>query len=290
MVAAYGSWLDARACGGRWLLRIEDLDPPRVRPGAVDDILRTLDAHGLHWDGPVLFQSTRSDAYAEAVDHLESAGRLRRCACSRALLAALTENKSRPDGGADELFHPPECLAPVTPGTPAARRLRVDARPVIFTDRSLGRRQFDVAATVGDFVLQRRDGLYAYQLAVTVDDASQGVTDVVRGADLLSSTARQLLVQRTLGLPEPRYLHLPLAVDAQGLKLSKSSDAPKVEAMPVGQVLLAVLRFLGQSPPPDLALWPRADALGWASAHWQMNGFKGRAQGAAAAVDEPHAG
>jgi glutamyl-Q tRNA(Asp) synthetase len=290
MVAAYGSWLDARARGGRWLLRIEDLDPPRVRPGAVDDILRTLEAHGLHWDGPVLFQSARTEAYAAAIGRLESAGQLRHCACSRTVLAGLTENSSRSEGGADELFHPPECLVDPVPGMPAARRLRVPHGPVGFEDRSLGAQRFDVAATVGDFVLQRRDGLFAYQLAVSVDDADQGVTDVVRGADLLASTARQLLVQRSLGLPEPSYLHLPLAVDAQGHKLSKSSDAPDVEAMPAGQVRLAVLRFLGQSPPPDLARWPPAEALGWAAAHWQVAGFAGRARGAAAAGIDPHAG
>jgi glutamyl-Q tRNA(Asp) synthetase len=286
LVAAVGSWLDARASNGTWLVRIEDLDPPRVRPGAADDILRTLERFGLHWDGPVLWQSTRGEAYREALERLEDRGLLRHCRCTRAALAALTENSSRHEGVADELFHPAECLPPLPGVAPApgfSRRLRVSPRPVHFVDRSLGPQQVDVAVTVGDFVLQRRDGLYAYQLAVVVDDDAQGITDVVRGADLLASTARQRLVQQALGLPAPRYVHLPLAVDAHGLKLSKSTDAPGLESRATGDVLLAVLRFLGQSAPDELARWTTAEALRWAATHWRVAGFAGRQAAAAGA-------
>jgi glutamyl-Q tRNA(Asp) synthetase len=287
LIAAVGSWLDARAAKGTWRVRIEDLDPPRVRPGAADDILRTLERFGLCWDGPVLWQGTRGDAYRAALDRLEADGMLRLCTCSRAALGALTENSSRTEGGGDELFHPAECLplAPLAAPAPGySRRLRVRTGPVQFVDRSLGPQQFDVAASIGDFVLQRRDGLYAYQLAVVVDDAAQGITDVVRGADLLASTARQRLVQRALGLPAPRYLHLPLAVDAHGLKLSKSTDAPGLDACAPGDALLAVLRFLGQSPPDELARLGAAEILQWAAAHWRVAGFAGRTAG------EPTAG
>jgi len=277
LVAAVGSYLDARAHGGEWLLRIEDLDPPRTRPGAADLIMAELAAYGFQWDGPVLRQSDRFDAYADAVAQLERAGVLRDCRCSRSALARLPENLERPAGTGEELFHPADCL-PLEPTTAlgSALRLRVPAGAVTFDDRSLGPQAVDVAVTGGDFVLRRRDGLYAYQLAVVVDDAAQGITDVVRGCDLLGSTARQVLLQRALGLPAVRYLHLPLAVDDRGLKLSKSGNAPAVGNRDgLARYLVSVLEFLGQSPPLELARAPLDQVWEWALGHWRIEGFAG---------------
>jgi glutamyl-Q tRNA(Asp) synthetase len=274
LVAAVGSFLDARAHGGEWLVRIEDLDPPRERPGAADDILRTLDRLGMQWDGTVVRQSQRSDQYLAALEKLLGLGLIRRCACSRSALAALPINRQRDDG--DELFHPPECL-PVS-GQPApgeALRLHVPPGVVEFEDRSLGIQRADVASTAGDFVLRRRDGYFAYQLAVVVDDAAQGVTDVVRGADLLSSTPRQILLQRALGLPLPGYLHLPLAVDGRGLKLSKSESAPAARAESPAASIVGVLEFLGQDPPVELAQAGLAEVWRWGVSHWRPERFAG---------------
>ncbi|HET7202166.1 MAG TPA: tRNA glutamyl-Q(34) synthetase GluQRS [Steroidobacteraceae bacterium] len=280
LVAAVGSFLDARAHDGRWLVRIEDLDPPRERPGAADDILRTLEALDLHWDGTVLRQSERTQAYAAALARLRQRDLLHACDCTRSELMALADNRARDPGAADELFHPRQC-PPHAPRASRAWRLRVPAGRVAFDDRSLGRQSIDVAATVGNFVLRRRDGLFAYQLAVVVDDAWQGITDVVRGCDLLASTARQVLLQQALGLRQPRYLHLPLAVDDRGRKLSKSGDAPAADRSTPAMQLVAVLGFLGQSPPQGLLGAAPCEVLAWARERWRVEGFAGRAAGTA---------
>jgi glutamyl-Q tRNA(Asp) synthetase len=274
-VAAVGSFLDARARHGAWLVRLEDLDTPRVRPGAADTILRMLERLGLEWDGPVWRQSERHEAYAAALARLEAQQLLRACACTRSILAALPENRARAESTGDELFHPAECVVPAA-AAGFALRLRVPRGIVGFRDRSLGEQRCDVATTVGDFVLQRRDGVIAYQLAVVVDDAAQGITDIVRGCDLVGSTPRQLLLQGALGLSQPEYMHLPLAVDDRGRKLSKSEDAPAVAGMtPAGQVT-AALEFLGQAPPANLGLASLAEVWEWALQHWQPAGFAGR--------------
>jgi glutamyl-Q tRNA(Asp) synthetase len=282
-VAAVGSYLDARAHAGQWLVRIEDLDLPRTRPGAAAQILEELEAFGMEWDGPILQQSVRFDLYAEAIERLDRAHCLRECTCTRSALARLPENESRPAGTGEELFHPAKCLAVDAANSPGQTlRLRVPAGAVTFDDHSLGRQSVDVAATTGDFVLRRRDGLYAYQLAVVVDDAAQGITDVVRGRDLLSSTARQVLLQRALGLPPVRYLHLPLAVDDRGLKLSKSKAAPAIGGRAgMAAQLVAVLEFLGQSPPAVLTRAPLREIWDWARANWRVEGFAGCAARAA---------
>lgn len=280
LVAAVGSWLDARAHGGRWLVRIEDVDPPRAKPGAADTILRTLEALGLDWDGEVLRQSTRTAAYAAALARLGSRNLLHACQCTRAALSQLPENRDRAPGANDELFHPRRC-PPGAHGAGQAWRLRVPSGRIAYTDRSLGEQSSDVAATVGNFVLRRRDGLFAYQLAVVVDDAYQGITDVVRGCDLLASTPRQILLQQALGLPAVRYLHLPLAVDRRGRKLSKSEDAPAVDRLSPAAQLVAVLEFLGQHPPVALSGATPGEVLAWARAHWGIEGFAGRVSGAA---------
>ena len=245
LAAAVASWLDARAAGGRWLLRIEDLDRPRVQPGAVDEILRLLEASGLHWDGEVEFQSARTALYAAALERLARDGRTYWCGCSRREMedSALSIDGAR--------IYPGTCRQGLAPGrTPRALRLRTMPEAVAFTDRAQGDITQSVEREVGDFVLLRADGFHAYQLAVVVDDAAQGVTDIVRGADLLDSTARQILLQQYLGLPTPRYLHVPVAVDADGRKLAKQTGAPAARP----DDLPRVLAFLGQAPAADLVI------------------------------------
>jgi glutamyl-Q tRNA(Asp) synthetase len=276
LVAAVGSYLDARAAGGRWLLRIEDLDLPRTRPGAEARILADLESLGFAWDGPVRRQSERSALYEQALARLQAAGLCFECACTRSELAALALRPGAAES--DEAFHPAAC-PPRPMGTASAlgRALRFHVPPgeVCFDDRAQGRVCRDVAMDIGSFVIRRRDGLYAYQFAVVVDDALQGVTHVVRGADLLDSTPRQLLLQRALGLPASHYLHLPLAVRADGAKLSKSANAPSLDDRGPAPLLWAVLEFLRQSPPAELAGGPVGEVWAWATSHWAPQRFAG---------------
>lgn len=267
LVAAVGSFLEARTRRGQWLVRVEDLDPPRVRPGAADAILRCLDRLQMHPDGEVLRQSERTGAYAAALERLRAAGRLIPCQCPRSVLAGLPENRGRTPG--EELFHPPRCPCTPVAGGGTAWRFRVPDRDVSFLDRVQGTQVENVARTCGDFVVRRRDGPYAYQLAVVVDDAAQGITDVVRGADLLGSTARQLLLQEVLGFPRPGYMHLPIAVDAAGVKLSKSGDAPSVADTAPARLIVATLEFLRQAPPAGLAGATPDAVWAWALEHWR---------------------
>jgi glutamyl-Q tRNA(Asp) synthetase len=235
LLAAFGSWLLARQAGGEWRVRIEDLDPPREIAGAAAGQLRTLSAFGLEADGPVLYQSRRHDAYASALERLIASGHAFECHCSRADLAGT--------GG----IH--RACAPGARRADPAIRLRVpDPSCVAFDDLVQGPQQQDVAREVGNFVLRRADGLWAYQLAVVVDDAAQGITDVVRGADLLDSTPRQILLQRLLQLPTPRHAHLPLILGADGKKLSKSADALPVDDDDPLPALRAAWCALGQDP------------------------------------------
>jgi glutamyl-Q tRNA(Asp) synthetase len=254
LLAALASWLDARRAGGRWLVRMEDLDAPRVMPGAADAILRQLESFGLEWDGAVVHQSARLDLYRNAIEGLEA--HCYPCACTRKELedSALAIDGSR--------VYPGSCRGGLAPGkTARAMRLRTHGEPIRFTDRVQGEISQSLERDIGDFVVRRADGLYAYQLAVVVDDAAQGVTDVVRGADLLDSTTRQIYLQRLLGYPTPRYLHLPVATHANGEKLSKQTHATDASAADIS----GALRFLGTDPPAGLA--PR-ELLGWATKHW----------------------
>jgi glutamyl-Q tRNA(Asp) synthetase len=222
----------------------------------------------------VLRQSTRLEAYRAALDRLSANGQLRNCTCTRAALAALPANQ-RPDAR-DELFHPPECLPDAgIAAKGAALRFRVPDRDVEFVDRVQGLRVFNVARCVGDFVLRRRDGLFAYQLAVVVDDGEQRISDVVRGADLLSSTPRQILLQQALGLPLLTYMHIPLAVGRDGLKLSKSEDAPGLTLAAPARLAVAALEFLGQEPPSELAGDGVAAVWDWAVTHWRPERMAG---------------
>jgi glutamyl-Q tRNA(Asp) synthetase len=268
LVAAVGSYLEAKRHGGAWLLRMEDLDPPREQPGAADGILRTLEACGMAWDGEILYQSRRADAYRAALARLQARGLVYPCACSRKEIADSALH-AHADGA---LIYPGTCRDGIAPGkTPRAWRVLVDDEVIEFEDAVQGRIRQDLAAEVGDFVLLRADGLYAYQLAVVIDDAEQGITDVVRGADLLDSTPRQIHLQRLLGLPTARYLHLPAAVNAAGEKLSKQTLAPPVDARNPVPVLVQVLQFLGQAPPAHLQRAPLAEFWGWALPHWHAS-------------------
>ena len=244
LVAAVASWLDARAADGKWLVRIEDVDTTRTVPGASDDILRTLEAIGLHWDGEVVRQSDRTSLYEDALDRLRNAGLVYRCKCSRKEIAdsGITGIEGAVDPGTCRELR----LASRVPG---ADRIRADTEPIGFQDRVQREVRHSIARDVGDFVLKRRDGLHAYQLAVVVDDAVQGVTDVVRGADLLWSTPRQIELQRRLGYRTPRYLHFPVATNAHGEKLSKQTLAPAIVAANAPAALADALAFLGQPDP-----------------------------------------
>jgi glutamyl-Q tRNA(Asp) synthetase len=243
LIAALASWLDARAAGGQWLVRIEDLDRPRTVPGAADEILRALERLGLGWDGEVVYQSRRDALYREAMEKLRA--QTYWCSCSRREIADSSLGLAT-DGAH---IYPGTCRARVA-AEGRALRIRTDRREIGFLDRVQGSQAQVLERDIGDFVLYRADGLYAYQLAVVVDDAAQGVTDVVRGADLLDSTPRQIYLQRLLGVPTPRYLHVPVAVNAAGEKLSKQTGAAPIELS--FQTLRTALRFLGQPDAEDL--------------------------------------
>lgn len=267
LIAALASCLEARCRGGEWLLRIEDIDTPRNVPGAADAILSTLEAFGFAWDGPVLFQSKRLPAYEAALEVLRGRGLLYPCACSRSDIAARA-SRTAIDGG---LVYPGRCRDGLPPGGEArAWRLRVDDSVVAFEDRLQGVVEQQLAEQVGDFVLRRADGIHAYQLAVVVDDAWQGISDIVRGADLLASTPRQLWLQQCLGYRRPTYAHLPVATNPAGEKWSKQTLAPALAAGKASSELVRALRFLGQPAPPGLAAATVREVWDWALANWSF--------------------
>ena len=249
LVAAVGSWLSAKAAGGEWLVRMEDLDGPRVVAGAADGILRALERYGLAWDGSVAVQSERTALYEAALARLRAAGLAYDCGCTRAEVARAAGAPDASDP-AEATVYPGTCRNGLVPGrTPRAVRFRVPEGTIAFADRVRGNVEEEVARAVGDFVVKRADGPFAYQLAVVVDDAAQGVTEVVRGGDLLSSTARQIALQRALGLPTPSYAHLPLILGPDGKKLGKRDGAlpfETLDARRVGETLALALRLLGQ--------------------------------------------
>ncbi len=264
LVAAMGSYLDARTHTGKWLLRIEDVDPPRVVAGATDAILRGLEAFGFEWDGPVEYQSHRGAAFQAALDRLDALGLIYGCHCSRKEIAQVARL------GVDGPVYPGTCRERVWRSDPArepAWRFRAPDTRMEFHDRLLGRVACDIARECGDFVLKRADGVFTYQLAVVVDDAEQGITHVVRGADLLASTPRQIALQQALGYPTPVYLHLPVALDAAGDKLSKQTLAAPLEERAPLPSLLAAARFLGQAPEPGIGT--RAEFWEWAEKNWR---------------------
>ncbi|RPI44474.1 MAG: tRNA glutamyl-Q(34) synthetase GluQRS [Betaproteobacteria bacterium] len=271
LVAALASYLDARHRGGEWLVRIEDLDPPRETPGASADILRALEGFGFEWDRAVRYQSRELGRYAAALERLSAAGAAYPCACSRREIADSAIQ------GVDGPVYPGTCRAGIPGGrAPRAWRIRAIDAPIAFDDGVFGPITQNVAAAVGDFVLKRADGLFAYQLAVVLDDADQAITHVVRGADLLDSTARQIMLQRILGLATPSYLHVPVAVNDVGDKLSKQSLAAALDIRAAQPTLIAALRFLGQNAPPDLRAEPPREILRWAIRHWNTRAIPRR--------------
>ncbi|WP_370600058.1 tRNA glutamyl-Q(34) synthetase GluQRS [Pseudomonas nitroreducens] len=257
LVAAVASYLDARAVGGKWLVRMEDLDPPREMPGAQAAILETLERYGFEWDGPVERQSERGDAYAAQVEQWLRSGLAYACTCSRKQLEGT--------GG----IYPGTCRdAQHDWHGDVAIRIRVPELEYRFTDRLQGEFRQHLGREVGDFIIRRRDGLFAYQLAVVLDDAWQGMTDIVRGADLLDNTPRQLYLQELLGIAAPCYLHVPLIIQPDGHKLGKSYRSPPLEADQAAPLLVRALKALGQNPPADLLQATPRDVLAWGIANW----------------------
>jgi len=266
LVTAIGSWLDTKQRGGDWFLRIDDLDAPRVRPGAIDSILATLDAFGLEWTGPVLYQSRQTDHYEAALARLVSTGLCYRCVCSRKEIG--DSARAGPEG-------------PVYPGicrhanhlgySRTAWRINTTGAIAQFDDRLLGPISGHLDDEFGDFVVQRSDGVHAYHLASVIDDALLGITDALRGADLVPSTLRQVFLCQALGIHPPRFAHLPLLIDPSGRKLSKSAGDLGVDALDASRTMHDALSVLGQNPPMEL----RQESVGvlrdWAAAHWQLS-------------------
>ncbi|MBD9396308.1 tRNA glutamyl-Q(34) synthetase GluQRS [Pseudomonas sp. PDM11] len=259
LVAALASYLDARAVGGRWLLRMEDLDPPREEPGAQAAILETLERYGLHWDGELVRQSDRHGEYEALVQRLFDQGLAYACTCSRKQLEG--------SGG----IYPGSCRNAGHADHDAAIRLRVPELLYSFTDRVQGEYSQHLGREVGDFVIRRRDGLYAYQLAVVLDDAWQGINSVVRGADLLDSTPRQLYLQELLGFSQPHYLHVPLIIQPDGHKLGKSYRSPPLPGDQATPLLIRALRALGQPAPDELVDASVEELLQWSARHWDAS-------------------
>lgn len=269
LVAAMGSYLDALAQAGQWLVRMEDLDTHRCLPGAADAILSALDVHGFEWQGPVMYQSRRRPAYEAALEQLREAGLVFPCACTRREVAdsitSLLGGAMVSAGG--EMRYPGTCRNGLPPGRVGrAWRLRVADQALAYVDRLQGRQVQNLEKDIGDFVLLRADGLFAYQLAVVVDDAEQGITDIVRGADLLDSTPRQIYLQTCLNLATPAYLHLPVAANAAGEKLSKQTRARALGLDHPLHNLRQAHAFLGQEAPPEFSCV--AEFWAWAIAHW----------------------
>jgi glutamyl-Q tRNA(Asp) synthetase len=272
LVAAVGSYLRARARNGIWLVRIEDIDPPREQPGAATDILKTLERLGLEWDESVLFQSQQLGMYKAALEQLAAQGLCYPCSCSRRDLRQ--HNKS--SGRESATPYPGLCRdGPLQPDRPLALRVRVSDEVIRFADRLQGDIEQNLRQETGDFILRRNDGLFAYQLAVVVDDHVQGITEVVRGCDLLDSTPRQLFLQHLLGYSHPHYLHLPIAVKKTGAKLSKQTGAQAIDHKKASILIEEALRFLGTCPPPELKGAASSELLNWGVQNWNPNSLLG---------------
>ncbi|WP_067515495.1 tRNA glutamyl-Q(34) synthetase GluQRS [Endozoicomonas ascidiicola] len=256
LVAALASYLDARANNGKWLVRIEDIDPPREPAGTADLILKTLEAYGLHWDDSVLYQSTRSQCYDDVLEHLLTTEELYPCICTRKQLSGLNG------------VYPGYCRDNRNvPSQPHALRLRCHDQVIHFTDRIQGRYSFDLSE-LGDFTLKRKDGLYAYQLAVSVDDYFQGVTHIVRGVDLLDSTPRQIHLQNQLGYPNPMYAHIPVIVESDGNKLSKQNHAPAIPQDEPRPLMIKAFSALGMQADNQLEASTIEEILQWGIENW----------------------
>jgi len=258
LLTAVASYLDARAHSGQWLVRMEDLDPPREQDGAASSILDSLEAHSLHWDGDVMLQSQRLDAYQDALAQLD--GRIYRCACNRQRLKSL---KGVYDGHCQR--HPPAA------DSDCALRVAIDDTEFGFNDLLQGHYEQHLKTVMGDFILRRKDGLFAYQLAVVVDDIAQGITHVIRGSDLLDSSPRQCQLFDLLNYPRPTFGHLPVIVNQQGQKLSKQTFATPIDSNSTAANMALALARLGHTPPASLQKASCAEQLSWASQHWQRS-------------------
>ncbi len=261
LVSAVGSYLQAKKNNGEWIIRIEDVDTTRKVKGSDTEILKTLDAFGFQWQGEVVYQSQRTEHYQHALDQLISQSLIFPCLCSRKQLAKT-----------DNAIYPGFCRSRLLPEVkPHALRIRAGDINITFNDHVMNRQIQNIKRECGDFIVKRRDGLFAYQLAVVVDDALQNITEVVRGADLLGSTNRQIYLQQKLDYPTPQYCHLPLAIDNDGNKISKSAGTAAVDIRHKEILLVSVLNFLGQSTPTDLKNSTLDDIWTWAIQNWNIH-------------------
>lgn len=266
LVAAVASYCEARVQRGMWLLRMEDLDRPREVKGAADTILQQLEEFGFEWDGPILYQSRRDEVYTAALEQLQQQSLIYPCTCTRKEIA-----DSSTSIGIEGLIYPGTCLAqPVKPNAAMAWRIKTPDSIVAFDDAIQGHTGQNLQRDIGDFILKRADGLFAYQLAVVVDDAEQGITHIVRGADLLNSTPRQIYLQQMLGHASPQYAHVPVATNTAGEKLSKQTLAQTIDSKNSAYLLFLALQFLGQNPPESLQSETNQTVWQWAFAHWQL--------------------
>jgi glutamyl-Q tRNA(Asp) synthetase len=268
LLAATASYLQARHLGGRWLLRIEDIDPPREQPDAARRIVEALECYGFEWDGPVIYQSGSQAAHAAALQRLLDDGHAYRCGCSRSDLADAPR-------GPLGIIYPGTCRTGTT-ASETAIRVRTDDSLIGFIDGLQGAQQEQLESESGDFVVWRRDGLVAYHLAVVVDDHEQGITEIVRGIDLMDSTCRQIWLQQLLGFRTPSYVHIPVASHADGQKLSKLTGASAVSLGRPQEVLVQVLAALGQRPPGDLGASALDEIWAWAIGNWRIDVLAGK--------------
>lgn len=265
LYTALASYLHARARAGKWFIRIDDLDTPRNVKGSADSILFTLDTFQLHWDDKVVYQSRQLDVYKQILDELTKKGLTYPCVCSRKTLSTLTTNDVYPGLCRDEQR---------LPANSSALRIKTDERSISFEDGLQGLIEHDLARQHGDFILKRKDHIFAYQFAVVIDDYRQHINEVVRGFDLLDSTPKQIYLQRLLGIPVPCYMHLPIIVDQQGYKLSKQTKAAMVDLKAPERVIFQLLNLLKQNPPPELRYAPLNEQLDWAVVHWNPESLK----------------
>lgn len=267
LVAAVASFCEAKVHKGKWLVRMEDLDKPREIKGAATTILHQLEAYGFEWDETVVYQSQRSELYADALEQLNRKQLIYPCTCTRKEIA-----DSSTSFGVDGRIYPKTCLhQPIKPNTPIAWRIKTHNAEISFHDDIQQLIQQNIGHDVGDFILKRADGLFAYQLAVVADDAAQGITHIVRGADLLDSTPRQIYLQQQLDFSTPQYAHVPVAANANSEKLSKQTLAKPIEVSAASPLLYDALCFLGQQPPADISTAPLNTIWQWALEHWSIS-------------------
>lgn len=267
LVAAIASYCEAKTNHGKWLLRIEDLDKPREAKGAANTILRQLEAYGFEWDDNVLYQSQRSNYYADALATLNSSDLIYPCTCTRKEIADSSNSI-----GIEGVIYPGTCLnQAIKVKVPQAWRIKTLFQTISFNDAIQGKISQNIKLDIGDFILKRADGLFAYQLAVVVDDAAQGITHIVRGADLLDSTPRQIYLQQILNYPQPSYAHVPVVCNEAGEKLSKQTLATPLNIDDAAQSLYLAFKFLGQNPPASIPKQSIQDIWSWGITNWQLS-------------------